>query len=115
MMPQRINERRLFGRRELTIHAWVQFGRRREACLIRNISEQGALVEFETTAPHANQMRLIVDFEDFEVDCDVRRRTENAIGLFFRPPKVALPAARGPNGNELARRVRSLWKHAQEN
>jgi hypothetical protein len=60
-------------------------------------------------------MRLIVDFEDFEVDCDVRRRTENAIGLFFRPPKVALPAARGPNGSELARRVRSLWKHAQEN
>ena len=112
MMPQRINERRLFGRRELTIHAWVQFGRCREACLIRNISEQGAPIEFETTAPRANQMRLIVDFE---VDCDVRRRTENAIGLFFRPPKVALPAARGPNGNELARRVRSLWKHAQEN
>jgi hypothetical protein len=54
MMPQRINERRLFGRRELTIHAWVQFGRCREACLIRNISEQGALIEFETTAPHAN-------------------------------------------------------------
>ena len=114
MMPQRINEWRLFGRKVLTIHAWVQFGRRREACLIRNISEHGALIEFETTAPHANQVRLIVDFDGFEVDCDVRRCTDNAIGLFFRPRKVELPAARGQNGTELARQVRELWKHAQE-
>jgi hypothetical protein len=113
MMPQRINERRLFGRRELAIHAWVQVGRRREACLIRNISEQGALIEFESMAPRANQMRLIVDFEDFEVDCDVRHRTENAIGLYFRPRKVELPATRGQNGTELARQVRELWQHAQ--
>jgi hypothetical protein len=59
-------------------------------------------------------MLLIVDFEGFEVDCDVRRRTDNAIGLFFRPRKVELPAARGQNGTELARQVRELWKHAQE-
>jgi len=115
MMLQRINERRLFGRRELTIHAWVQIGRRREACLIRNISEQGALIEFETTAPRATMMRLIVDFEGFEVDCDVRHRKGNAIGLFFRPEKVALPVARGPDGTELARQVRELWQHTQQN
>lgn len=113
MTPLRKAERRLFGRRELAIHAWVQIGRRREACMIRNLSEQGALIEFDGAAPASNTMRLIVDFEDFEVDCDVRHRTGNAIGLYFRPPKRVAAPNSGPTGTELARQIRELWKHAQ--
>ncbi len=106
-------ERRLFGRRELTIHAWVQIGRRREACTICNISDRGALIEFDGPVPYANTMRLIVDFEDFAVDCDVRHRTGTAIGVFFRPPKVMTAADRGLSGAEVAKRVRAMLKQAQ--
>ena len=107
-------ERRLFGRRELTIHAWVQFGRRREACTIRNLSDRGALIEFDGPAPSVNTMRLIVDFEGFEVDCDVRHRSGTAIGLFFRPPKVMTVADRGLSGAEVAKRVRAMLRQAEQ-
>ncbi len=108
------HDRRLFGRRRLTIHAWVLFGRHREACVIRNLSEQGALIEFDATPPPANNMRLVVDFEDFDVECDVRHRSGRAIGLYFRPKKIEPAADTGPTGAELARQIRALWQHAQD-
>lgn len=107
-------ERRLFGRRELAIHAWVQIGRERRACMIRNLSENGAFIEFDGAAPQANTMRLFVDFEDFEVQCDVRHRQASAVGVFFRRPSLEMASSRqGPTGAELARQIRELWKQAE--
>lgn len=108
------HERRLFGRRRLTIHAWVVLSRHREPCVIRNLSERGALIEFDGVPPAANNMRLLVDFEDFDVECDVRHRSGSAIGLYFRPKKIELVADTGPTGNELARQIRALWQHAEK-
>jgi hypothetical protein len=80
----RIPERRQFGRRRTVWHAWVKVaGRDREPCVVRNISEGGALLEFEGAVPAAGRLILIIDTLDFELPCHVRHRSQTGLGVNF--------------------------------
>ena len=100
-------EKRKFGRRGALWHAWVAVnGRAREACIIRNISEAGALLEFSDLVPEATNFRLIVDEADFEAICDVRHKRGRFVGVFFARAPVIVAADKGPTGTDVAFKVR---------
>lgn len=68
----------------MTCHAWIYVERRqRIACIVRNLSARGALLEFADQAPFASRFRLVVEHPVFEAQCDVRHRTANALGVYF--------------------------------
>lgn len=98
-----------FGRRELTQHAWIRVGRQqRLPCTIRDISLKGALLEFDGIAPYANRFRLIVDHKAFDIECDVRHRRSNALGVLFRMLERPMPAQLPQDGKQLAQGMRYL-------
>ncbi len=100
-------EKRKFGRRSALWHAWVAVnGRAREACIIRNISEAGALLEFPDLVPEALNFRLMVDEADFEAICDVRHKRGRFVGVFFTRAPVITEVDRGPTGTEIAFQLR---------
>ena len=88
-------EDRQFGRRRSLIHAIVVNKRGgRTMCLVRNISPGGALLEVEDQGLLSQQLTLIIDADAFEADCDVRHRTEHAIGVYFTAVRI------GRNGRD---------------
>ena len=102
-----IDERRNFGRRQMTVHAWVQIGGQRVPCTLSNLSDRGALIEFDELAPQANRLRLYLDFQDFEVECEVKHRQATALGLLFCVPDRPVARRKPMTGEEMAQRVRS--------
>ena len=77
-------EKRKFGRRRMTCHAWITINRRwRMACVVVNLSERGALLRFLGPLPSANRFRLKIEDPRLVADCDVRHRTKDAVGVFF--------------------------------
>jgi hypothetical protein len=100
-------EKRKFGRRSALWHAWIAVnGRAREACIIRNISAAGALLEFPGVVPEATNFRLMVDEAGFEAICDVRHKRGRFVGVFFaQGPAIAMPH-KGPTGTDVAFKVR---------
>lgn len=91
-------ERRQFGRRRMTAHAWIVIKRRQPiACVVRNFSQRGALLEFPDRAPSAESFLLRIEDPPFEAQCDVRHRRGSAVGVYFVEPErtVAEPAPKG--------------------
>jgi hypothetical protein len=83
-------DRRQFGRRNTLWHAWILVaGRPRQACMIRNVSQSGALLEFPDRPPEASEFTLIIDNPPFEARCDVRHRNRNLVGVFFPQTSAA--------------------------
>ena len=80
----KVGERRDFGRRELRVHgvAYVP-GRPPAYCTVRNLSEQGALLEFNEPLVTAQKFRLVVESKDFEVMCEARHHRRNTVGVLF--------------------------------
>ena len=77
-------DRRIFGRRESHIEAVVTIGgRHSEPCILRNISDQGALIEFASDVPAAATFRLRIDAKDAEALCEVRHRNGKLLGVRF--------------------------------
>jgi len=77
-------DNRRFGRRRTLWHAWVSVpGREREPCRVRNLSVEGALLEFERTVPCAGRFKLTIEETGFEVDCSVRHRGSSGLGVYF--------------------------------
>lgn len=102
-------EKRQFGRRWLTCHAWIKINRRgeREACIVRNISERGALLEFHGAPPAANRFRLSVDNPAIDAECDVRHRTGTAVGVFFVQAAIDESMQSSLSANQLVLKLRS--------
>lgn len=89
----------------MTSHAWVTVGRRQPiACVVRNFSGRGALLEFPDRAPTADLFRLVVEDPHIEVQCEVRHRRGKAIGVYFveaeRP--VVVPTEAGASRRVVA-------------
>jgi len=77
-------EQRAFGRRESRIHAFVKVpGRRPEPCIVRNISEGGALLAFPAPFDPPARFRLTIDAKGIDVNCEVRRRNGLEFGVEF--------------------------------
>jgi hypothetical protein len=90
--PRRAKDLRQFGRRQTIWHAWVLVaGRPALACIVRNISPTGALLEFPDGAPVAPKFELIIDYMAFSSACEVRHRSHRSAGVYF--PLHVLPTA----------------------
>ena len=77
-------DRREFGRRTTSWHAWIICPNRPKiACLVRNVSPAGARLELEVPVWLPWNLRLVVDAYRLEFECEVRYRRPNAIGVFF--------------------------------
>ena len=77
-------ERRQFGRRQTCVHASIALrGRPSVLCVMRDVSEDGALLEVAHPEWLPSRFRLIVEAFGFESDCQVVRRTAVAVGVRF--------------------------------
>ena len=52
-------------------------------CVMRDVSEQGALLEVPHPQWLPNRFRLIVEAFGIESECEVVRRTDTAVGVRF--------------------------------
>jgi hypothetical protein len=78
------SDRRAFGRRESRIHAFAKIsGRGAEPCVVRNVSDSGALLAFASSFEPPARFRLTVEAKGIDVLCEVRRRDGNEYGVAF--------------------------------
>lgn len=95
------SERRGFGRREISVAAKLSVpGRGLLPCVVRNVSEGGALLLVDGEIKLPANVRLIIDEQGVDVMCEVRRTGPDGIGVRFHTPVPALtmtlPAASAP-------------------
>lgn len=77
-------ERRQFGRRQSGCHGWVKVrGRPALPCVVRNISEGGALLEFQAAEMLPYRFRIVIESEGVDSDCEIRHQTGNRMGVEF--------------------------------
>lgn len=77
-------ERRQFGRRETFIHGMLLVpGRPAVACVVRNVSERGALLEVELKWTLPYRVRLVVEAKRLDIYCEVRHHGAHGIGVEF--------------------------------
>ena len=90
---QPMTERRQFGRRKTLLHGWVVVeGRPKMACLVRNVSEGGALLECDVPKGLPFRFSLVIDCKGFQAWCEVRHQTDQWMGVrFVRFDKVEEP------------------------
>lgn len=90
-------DRRVFGRRRTNIQASVRIGYRIVPCTIKDLSEGGALLEFETQMDLPARLWLSWPGQSNEVVCEVRHTRRNSAGVqFTRPQALNLKAAVTP-------------------
>lgn len=108
-------ERRQFGRRTTFLHGWVRSpGRPPVTCIVHNMSDGGANLEFATGTWIPFKFRLVIESEGFDRDCEVRHQRGSTVGVCFlaraekRRPEPVAPAADVGNwfGKKPARSVR---------
>jgi hypothetical protein len=100
-------DQRQFGRRQTVWHAWVLVnGRPAQACIVRNISPTGALLEFPDGAPVAEKFQLVIDYITFSSWCDVRHRAKWSAGVCFPIHEVSEPQIKCAATNAVVADVR---------
>jgi PilZ domain len=83
-------ERRQFGRRKTYVHAIIKArGRSAMPCVMRDVSEGGALLEVSHPEWLPPRFRLIIEANGFEGDCEVVHRAEDSVGVRFAAPVYA--------------------------
>jgi hypothetical protein len=84
-------ERRHFGRRQTCVHATILArGRSPIPCVMRDVSEGGALLEVSRPEWLPARFRLMIEANGFAADCEVMHRTAEAVGVCFAAP-MAFP------------------------
>lgn len=84
------HERRQFGRRTTFLHAWIKIpGRPTMPCIVRNLSVNGALLEFDVPDWMPYSFRLRIEASNFEVDCELRHKGDKGCGVMFVESKTA--------------------------
>ena len=77
-------ERRQFGRRKTNTRAWIRLDTGvRFSCIVRDISEGGALLEVEPGTVLPDTFEVRIESEDLRAVCHVRHRTRRGVGVFF--------------------------------
>jgi hypothetical protein len=90
-------ERRAFGRRRTNIRANVRIGYRVVTCTIKDISEGGALLEFDEHLELSARVWLSWPDQPNELVCEVRHSRNNSAGVqFVRPQALNLKPAVTP-------------------
>ena len=90
-----IPDRREFGRRNSLLHGWLVIeGRPRIACLVRNVSEGGALLECPVPPEMPFHFELHIECKGFVATCEARHQSSTWIGVHFvDTPSVEQPIA----------------------
>lgn len=96
-----MSERRGFGRRDVSVAAKLSVpGRGMIPCVVRNISEGGALLVLDGEFKLPAVVRLLIDEQGIDTMCEVRRSGPEGIGVRFHTPVPALamtmPAVAAP-------------------
>lgn len=82
-------ERRQFGRRQTLVHGSISArGRPTIPCVMRDVSDGGALLEVGHPQWLPSRFRLTIEVNGFEADCEIVRRMDNAVGVRFVVPYV---------------------------
>jgi hypothetical protein len=77
-------ERRQFGRRRTFLHGWIKLqGRAPVACVVRDFSEGGALLEVPENTWLPFRFSLAIESERFSAECEIRHQRESNIGVCF--------------------------------
>lgn len=85
-LPQRA-ERRQFGRRQTYAHGIISArGRPDIPCIMRDVSDGGALLDVAYPQWLPSRFRLTVELSGFQSDCEIVRRMENSVGVRFLVP-----------------------------
>lgn len=83
----RDRDRREFGRRACAIRGMAMgAGQPPLACTLRDLSEGGALVDFDVAAPANRSVRITIDGTELEALCEVRHVRGRQIGVRFVRP-----------------------------
>ncbi len=84
-------DKRQFGRRHTQVRAWVRIaGRPAVQCIVRNLSDGGALLEFDEDVWVPFSFRLVSDDQSIDKVCEVRHQTGSRIGVQFVAAAEAL-------------------------
>ena len=80
-------ERRQFGRQRTYVHGRISArGRPSVTCIMRDVSEGGALLEVSEPQWLPSRFHLIVEADGLEVDCEIMHRAEDAVGVRVTVP-----------------------------
>jgi hypothetical protein len=78
-------ERRQFGRRQTKLYATISTsGRPLKPCVVRDLSASGARMEVDFPAWLPSRFRLMIEATEFEADCEIVHRTNDAVGVRFK-------------------------------
>lgn len=96
LKPPQNAERRQFGRRQSGAHGWIKVrGRPPLPCVVRNISEGGALLEVGATEGLPFRFRVVIESEGIDCDCEARHNYGSSVGVeFVRNEQRIEPAVR---------------------
>jgi hypothetical protein len=84
-----MDERRKYPRTEIDEPAYVSSGGSVMACVVRNISPEGAAIDVENPAFVPARFRLVMAKDTSVYECTVAWVQQNRIGLaFVVPPKT---------------------------
>jgi methyl-accepting chemotaxis protein len=94
--PDTSTDRRGPVRKDVALAAKVGFRDRPPvACIVRNISAMGALLEFSSSVVVPEQFRIIIESEMFTADCEVRHHTGRTVGVMFTSSRLEAMARFG--------------------
>jgi hypothetical protein len=65
------------------------------ACMVRNVSAMGALIEFDSDVVLPQTFRIIVESKMFWADCEVRHQKGRSAGVMFISNRAEALAAFG--------------------
>ena len=84
-MQSTFSERRQFGRRTTRIHAWIELpGRPRQACIVRDLSPAGALLELLEDGLLPFKFRLAMGAPEEVFLCQACHQDQRLLGVQFK-------------------------------
>mgnify|MGYP000996670244 CR=1 FL=1 len=77
-------EKRQFGRRPTSMRAWAKVGGRPpQPCIVRDLSDGGALIEFDAPVWLPFSFRLTSETGEIDRVCEIRHQSERRFGVEF--------------------------------
>ena len=76
-------ERRQFGQRTTRIHAFVRFGNRHIACVVGDVSADGALLELAERVMLPYTFQLEMSAREVLATCELRHQSGQRVGVSF--------------------------------
>lgn len=90
-------DRRSSRRKSVFLRAKVRFSPSATPinCVVRNISPMGALIHFEKPLQVPERLKLIIESDFFEAECDVRHVSGEDVGVEFSTGRLEAMAKYG--------------------